>query len=130
MHELMRMSSCILTKAGGITLTEAIAQALPVIVYRPLPGQEAGNAAALASRNIIDVVHSEDELISRLQLLEEQEYREQRRRLMRSYCRRSSAEYIVAEALKVIDIRQPAAVQAKPQIVEGQATTIHGYLKT
>ncbi|SFI41580.1 processive 1,2-diacylglycerol beta-glucosyltransferase [Paenibacillus sp. UNC496MF] len=55
MERLMSASSCIITKAGGITLTEALALRLPVIVTRPLPGQEKGNADYWAARNAIRV---------------------------------------------------------------------------
>ncbi|MHA6529553.1 MGDG synthase family glycosyltransferase [Paenibacillus sp. BAC0078] len=128
MHELMHISSCLLTKAGGITLTEALSQLLPVIVYRPLPGQEAGNAAALASEQIIDVALDEEQLISQLHQLEDPEYREQRKQFMREFARKASAERIVTEALEVIEQRQPFAEQAAQQLLEGQVQTIHGYL--
>lgn len=40
----MSVASCIVTKAGAVTLTEAIAMGVPVVVYKPMPGQEQGNA--------------------------------------------------------------------------------------
>ncbi|WP_217597534.1 glycosyltransferase [Cohnella sp. GbtcB17] len=40
----MSVASCIVTKAGAVTLTEAISIGVPVVVYRPIPGQERGNA--------------------------------------------------------------------------------------
>jgi len=128
MHELMCISSCLLTKAGGITLTEAITQTLPVIVYRPLPGQEAGNAESLSSQSIIDVAHNEEQLISKLHQLENHAYREEREQLMRGFSRKASAELVVTEALQAIEQLQPLARQAKTKIIEGQAKTIHGYL--
>ncbi|MFC3746846.1 glycosyltransferase [Paenibacillus sp. GCM10012306] len=126
MHEWMSIASYLLTKAGGITLTEAIAQSLPVLVYRPLPGQEAGNAESLASQGIIDVVNNEDQFIHQLQQLEQRSYREEKQQLMKSFSRKSSAELIVSEVLQVTEARQPVARHAKPRITEGQATTIHG----
>ncbi|OFW77695.1 MAG: hypothetical protein A2201_00145 [Alicyclobacillus sp. RIFOXYA1_FULL_53_8] len=44
MPEWMAMSDLIVTKPGGITVTEALAMDLPMLLYRPIPGQEEGNA--------------------------------------------------------------------------------------
>lgn len=43
-QELMSVACCIVTKAGGVTLAETQAMGLPVVIYRPVPGQEEGNA--------------------------------------------------------------------------------------
>ncbi len=41
----MSLADIIVTKPGGLTLTEALAMELPVIMFRPIPGQEEHNAA-------------------------------------------------------------------------------------
>lgn len=46
-NELMGISDIIITKPGGITTAEALAKKLPMIIARPLPGQEASNTAYL-----------------------------------------------------------------------------------
>ncbi|MDQ0189430.1 glycosyltransferase [Alicyclobacillus cycloheptanicus] len=63
-HELMHLSDVMLTKAGGLTISEALAVQLPMVLYRPIPGQEVQNAAflcksgaALLARNREEVVH-------------------------------------------------------------------------
>lgn len=43
-EKYMQMSSLILTKPGGLTVTEAIATGLPIAVFKPIPGQEEQNA--------------------------------------------------------------------------------------
>lgn len=46
-HEVdqwMAMSDMIVGKAGGMTVTEALAMELPMLLYRPIPGQEERNA--------------------------------------------------------------------------------------
>ena len=43
-HELYKIASCMITKPGGITLTEALAIQLPLIIIKPIPGQEKENA--------------------------------------------------------------------------------------
>ncbi|NGM80814.1 hypothetical protein G5B47_00150 [Paenibacillus sp. 7124] len=128
MQELMSVSTCLLTKAGGITLTEAIAQSLPVIVYRPLPGQEAGNAEWLSRHSIIDTARDEEQLIACLRQLEKPSYRWERIRRMKSFSRKSSAGFIVSEILDALEKKQPAAGQQKFNIAEGKVKTVHGYL--
>ncbi len=43
-HELMAISSMLVSKAGGLTTTESLCRGLPVVIYRPIPGQEDANA--------------------------------------------------------------------------------------
>ena len=38
--ELMHISSIVVTKPGGLTLTESLASGLPIIIINPIPGQE------------------------------------------------------------------------------------------
>lgn len=61
-EELMTISSCLVTKAGGVTLAEARAMELPVIVQRPLPGQEQGNAEYWRSRGFVRIVNDRSKL--------------------------------------------------------------------
>ncbi len=43
-HELMGVSSILVSKAGGLTTTEALCRGVPMLIYRPIPGQEDANA--------------------------------------------------------------------------------------
>lgn len=45
--ELMSISLGVITKAGGLTLTEALASNLPIAIINPIPGQEEENAEYL-----------------------------------------------------------------------------------
>ncbi len=45
---LMKQADLLISKGGAVTLSEAAACGLPVIVYRPLPGHERENAAVAA----------------------------------------------------------------------------------
>jgi processive 1,2-diacylglycerol beta-glucosyltransferase len=47
MHELMAAADLLVGKPGGMTSTEAIARALPMVLLRPIPGQEHRNADIL-----------------------------------------------------------------------------------
>ena len=46
-HELIEVSSLVITKAGGVTTAECLAKGKPMLIIKPVPGQEAGNAAFL-----------------------------------------------------------------------------------
>nr|WP_273387698.1 glycosyltransferase [Cohnella zeiphila] len=61
-ERLMSESSCLVTKAGGITLSEAAAMRLPVVVYRPIPGQEEGNAVYWAGKDELLIARNGEEL--------------------------------------------------------------------
>lgn len=43
-EELMSVSDLIITKAGGLTVSEALTKHLPLVLYKPIPGQEEENA--------------------------------------------------------------------------------------
>jgi processive 1,2-diacylglycerol beta-glucosyltransferase len=43
-HELMKVSDLIVTKPGGLSVSEALAMALPMIIIFPIPGQEEKNS--------------------------------------------------------------------------------------
>lgn len=43
-HDIFQISYCIITKPGGISITEAAAKKVPLIFYKPTPGQEKENA--------------------------------------------------------------------------------------
>lgn len=44
MDELMSAADVIVTKAGGLTVSESLAKHLPLIIFKPIPGQEENNA--------------------------------------------------------------------------------------
>jgi len=45
--EFMEVSDCIITKSGGLTVSEALSKRLPMIIIRPIPGQETRNCKVL-----------------------------------------------------------------------------------
>ena len=63
MHKMMRAADVLVGKAGGLTVSEALAMGLPLIIFNPVPGQELFNVdflvnygAGLAARDEEDVV--------------------------------------------------------------------------
>ena len=47
MHELMAASDLMIAKPGGLTTSESLAMGLPMIILKPIPGQEERNAIFL-----------------------------------------------------------------------------------
>ena len=47
MDELMAVSDCMVTKPGGLSITEAMVSQLPLIFFNAIPGQEARNVKVL-----------------------------------------------------------------------------------
>lgn len=48
--EFMSASDIIITKPGGITTAEALSKKIPMVIIKPLPGQEASNTAYLIEK--------------------------------------------------------------------------------
>ncbi|WP_172256539.1 MGDG synthase family glycosyltransferase [Saccharibacillus deserti] len=63
---LMRMSDCIVTKPGGITLAESLACRLPIFLFRPVPGQERNNAVYLEDQGAAFISRSAGELAGQI----------------------------------------------------------------
>jgi len=62
-HELMAVSDLMITKPGGLTISEAMAMQLPMLLYKPLPGQEEDNARFLLDSGVAYKVDSVEELV-------------------------------------------------------------------
>jgi len=52
MEEMMAASDVMITKPGGLSVAEALANHLPLIFFSAIPGQEAGNVRVLAEHGI------------------------------------------------------------------------------
>jgi processive 1,2-diacylglycerol beta-glucosyltransferase len=70
MHEWMALSDLFIGKPGGLTISEAMASALPMILLDPIPGQEEINAAimlelgvAVSPTDVITLPYKVDELL-------------------------------------------------------------------
>ncbi len=51
-QKYMHMSDLIVTKPGGLTVTESIASELPMAIFKAIPGQEEQNADFLVGKNM------------------------------------------------------------------------------
>jgi processive 1,2-diacylglycerol beta-glucosyltransferase len=52
MEEMMAAADVMVTKPGGLSVTEALANNLPLVFFSAIPGQEAGNVRVLAASGI------------------------------------------------------------------------------
>jgi len=59
----MSVSNLIITKAGGLTVSEALTKHLPLVIYKPIPGQEEENARFVQRIGAGQVAGTEEELI-------------------------------------------------------------------
>lgn len=50
--ELMAVSTLVITKPGGLTISEAVSKNLPIIIINPIPGQEAKNTEYLLKEGV------------------------------------------------------------------------------
>ena len=62
MSELMSVPDLIITKGGGLTLSEALAKSLPIIIINPIPGQEEKNSCFLLEKKVALKAENEGEL--------------------------------------------------------------------
>lgn len=59
----MAAADLLVTKAGGVTLAEAMAAELPMVCFGSLPGQEAGNERFATRAGVALLARSEAELL-------------------------------------------------------------------
>lgn len=68
-HELMAVSDLLITKPGGMTTSEAVSVGVPMLLYRPLPGQEQDNAAYCVDAGTALQANDEEDLSKKLHFL-------------------------------------------------------------
>lgn len=63
-HELMAFSDVMVTKPGGLTISEALTMQLPMVIFNPLPGQETDNTRFLLQSGAALYADTETKLVS------------------------------------------------------------------
>jgi len=58
----MSVTDLIITKAGGLTVTEALTKHLPLVIYKPIPSQEEANAHFVQRIGAGQIASTEEEL--------------------------------------------------------------------
>ncbi|TVY01316.1 MGDG synthase family glycosyltransferase [Cohnella terricola] len=107
--ELMANSSCIVTKPGGLTLSEALASELPIFLYRPVPGQERNNAIYLESKGAAVVCSSVQQLLGAVsELLQSPNRREEMLRAIQALRKKDASDAIALDISRQLNIMEEA----------------------
>jgi processive 1,2-diacylglycerol beta-glucosyltransferase len=69
MNHVMRASDVLVGKAGGLTVSEALAMGLPLIIYNPVPGQEIYNVDFLVNYGAGLYARDEDDVVEKVRFL-------------------------------------------------------------
>jgi processive 1,2-diacylglycerol beta-glucosyltransferase len=111
-EELMTVSDLLVTKAGGVTVSEALAKGLPMLIYRPIPGQEEGNTrflldhgAALAPKNPDDLRAALEALLARPERLAAMQ------QAVAGLGRPDASQVVVTNLIQLASERTPAAAE-------------------
>ncbi|WP_426980447.1 diglucosyl diacylglycerol synthase [Bacillus pseudomycoides] len=118
--ELFRITSCMITKPGGITLSEAAALQVPVILYKPVPGQENENAMYFEKKGAALVIREDEDIFAKTKaLLEDDMKLLQMKEAMKGIYRPEPACHIVDTILEEnhvqpnhMPIKSPALAQS------------------
>lgn len=103
--ELFRVTDCMITKPGGITLTEATAIGVPVILYKPVPGQEKENALFFEDYGAAIVINRhEDILESVTNLMQDEEKLETMKQNMKKLHLKQSSQTILEDIVEQSDL--------------------------
>jgi processive 1,2-diacylglycerol beta-glucosyltransferase len=92
-HEWMAAADLLITKPGGLTTAEAVASGLPMLLYKPLPGQETDNSSFLRDAGVAVEASDEAELAQLLSSLLRDPERLAALRKQEAFCHQEYAAY-------------------------------------
>lgn len=112
LDELFRIASCLITKPGGITLSEVASLQVPVVLYKPVPGQEHENALYFERNGAAVVIREEEDIFLKTkELLQD----EGKLRHMKDALRRIYRPY---SAFRIVDtVLTENIVQEQPRVL-------------
>ncbi|MGH9469018.1 MAG: MGDG synthase family glycosyltransferase [Terriglobia bacterium] len=123
--ELMAASDVLITKPGGLTVSEALASGLPMILTHPIPGPEERNIQYLVRRHV--AVHAKTlEQIPRLasQLLRKPARREEMARQARELSRPDAARVIAQLGTAILERNTSLDLLAPPPLRSGESAFV------
>lgn len=97
MHELMAASDFVVAKCGGLTTSECLAMGLPMVITRPIPGQEERNADYLLENGVALRANSHAHILWKVRMLLENPERLASMRAAAQRIAKPRAAYAVAE---------------------------------
>ncbi len=102
-HKYMQISDLIITKPGGLTVSEALACNLPMAIFDAIPGPETENAEFLIDNNMAVKIQKGSACSETIyDLLSNQERLEEMRRSCSAFDKSSSGPKIVNEIQKLV----------------------------
>jgi len=114
MQDWMAAASCIVTKPGGLTLSEAIAAGLPIFLYRPVPGQEYNNARYLENKGAAVICRSIGQLTNAIaERFENSRLREQMLQAVRSLRKPNASDTIALDIVQQLNIMEDVPVMKR-----------------
>lgn len=63
MNEFMRLADVVVSKPGGMTVSECISLAKPLVIINPIPGQEEANARFMERNSFGIIAHNRAEIV-------------------------------------------------------------------
>ncbi|MHB8077380.1 MGDG synthase family glycosyltransferase [Desulfosporosinus fructosivorans] len=106
-ENLMSAADMIITKAGGLTVSEAMTKRVPLVIFRPIPGQEEENTTYLERIGAGKVARNDEELEKIIfNLLENPKDLEQMRRDAARTVPMRAAAHAVDEILQLLEKRK------------------------
>ncbi len=102
MDELMTVADAMITKPGGLSISEALIKGLPLIFFSAIPGQETGNVSVLKQCGIGISGRGVEEIIDEVKKLSGQkDYYEQAKQNTRQLAKPSAVSDIIQLASKL-----------------------------
>ncbi|MGX7112219.1 MGDG synthase family glycosyltransferase [Gemella cuniculi] len=104
MREWMQSSTLLVTKAGGVTISESLASNIPLILFNPVPGQEKENAVYFEKNNMGKIAYTDNEVIESVKELFEDEnsIKLMKESMIKNY-QSGSSEKICDDIIKIIN---------------------------
>ncbi len=96
--EIMSISEFVITKAGGLTLTESLISNLPILIINPIPGQEEENAEFLEDNGVAIWIRKDDnvkEIFEDLTSLKLDSMREHTKELAKPHSTRDICKMVI-----------------------------------
>jgi processive 1,2-diacylglycerol beta-glucosyltransferase len=101
MPEAMAASDLVVTKAGGVTIAEALGCGLPLVLYHAIPGQERFNAQYVSARGAATVAYGPRQVAEAVRrVLEEPDRLASMRKAASALSHPNAAEAIVSQVVK------------------------------
>ena len=120
--ELMAASDLLITKPGGLTVSEALASGLPMILTHPIPGPEERNIRYLTGHRVALCAKNLDEIPTlAAQLLSHPEAREEMARRQRELSRPDAAHGIAQVCRALLEKATYIDLLAPPPLRSGES---------